>query len=68
MLTRDRTIRIRLVTKANSPRIHSRFRQRRAREMRVAARAEVRLESNPNELLGNVPPSYASRLYAANAT
>ena len=66
MLTRDRTIRIRLVTKANSPCIHSR--QKRAREMRVAARAEVHLESNPNELLGNVPPSYASRLYAASAT
>lgn len=68
MLTRDRTIRIRLVTKANSPRIHSRFRQRRAREMRVATRPEARVEPNRNELLGNMPPSYASRLYAASAT
>lgn len=68
MLTRDRTIRIRLLTKANSPRIHSRFRQRRAREMRLAARPEVRVESNLNELLGNMLPSYASRLYAASAT
>ena len=68
MLTKDRTIRFRLVTNANSPRIQSRFRQRRAREMRVATRPVARVESNPNQFLGNMPPSYASRLYAVSAT
>ena len=66
MLTRDRTIRIRFVTGTDSSRIHSRLRQRRAREMRLATRPRV--ESDPNELLGSMPPSYASRLYATSAT
>jgi hypothetical protein len=68
MLTRDRVIRIRFSTGSASPHIHSRFSQRRCRVIRFPIQPQARVESNPEESLDNMRPSYACRLYAASAT
>lgn len=75
MPTRDRMIRIRLITDAPSPRVHFRSRRRPSGETRHPRQIDARAHSENRVPLGNeaVPeiamvPSYAGRLYAAVAT
>ena len=75
MPTRDRMIRIRLITDPASPHGHFRSSQSRSGVRRQARRMDARSYSESHGPLGNVAdcdlnavPSYAGRLYAAVAT